>query len=191
MVKPMEWRDAVRIMRQIAAGMDFAHQSNVLHGNLRPQNVLFDREDVVKIADFSLFCSTDRKSGNPYLAPEKRKSRTGDIYSAGVIFYRLLTNRLPTADSSGRFLWVDSHRTISDHLRHLIEKMLKNNPADRIQSFAEVQEVLSRFSSRDQMYAQATAWPHRIEFNHRTMLLIGTFGLLVIIVCLYLFGFIG
>jgi eukaryotic-like serine/threonine-protein kinase len=155
LVKPMHHREARRLMLQIAAGMDFAHKSNILHGNLKPSNILFDREDVIRIADFSLVPTVDKNAANWYAAPERRKSKAADIYAAGIVFYQLLTNRKPTIDTYGKFVWIDGTRITPQPLRAIIERMVKTLPTDRIQSFAEVHDLIGQLDT--------SAPPTRVE----------------------------
>lgn len=191
MVKPTSWWTALKLLKQIVAGMDFAHKNNIVHGNLKPVNILFDREEVVKIADFGLMSHLDKKGGNPYQPPERRRSRAGDIYAAGVIFYQLLTNRLPTADSSGRFLWVDSHRSIPMPLRQLIERMLKNTPNDRIQTFAEIQEILALLSEDKQVHVPAMVKEFGNNVNKHTWLLLAGLACVLLLLVFYFAGVFG
>ncbi|MCX6832509.1 MAG: protein kinase [candidate division Zixibacteria bacterium] len=144
LVKPMPHRDARRLMLQIAAGLDFAHKSNIIHGNLKPSNILFDREDVLKIADFALMPAVDKIAANWYAAPERRKSKASDVYAAGVIFYQLLTNRKPTFDTYGKFVWIDGARTTPQSLKSLIQRMVRTSPLERFQNFAEIHDLLAR-----------------------------------------------
>jgi eukaryotic-like serine/threonine-protein kinase len=144
LVKPMHHPDARKLMLQIASGMDFAHKSNVIHGNLKPANILFDKADVAKMADFALMASVDKNSANWYAAPERRRSKAGDIYAAGIIFFQLLTNRKPMFDTHGNFVWIDGVRTTPPQLREIIEMMVKTMPSERIQSFAEVHDLIAR-----------------------------------------------
>jgi serine/threonine-protein kinase len=144
LVKPFHWRDARKLMIQIVEGMDFAHKNNIIHGNLKPSNILFDRQEVVKLSDFSLLANTDKNIPNWYAAPERRKSKAADIYAAGIIFYQLLTNRIPAFDTHGKFMWIDSNRTTPQAWRNLIEKMIRILPSERYQTFTEIQEVLQK-----------------------------------------------
>ncbi len=144
LVKPLEWREARKLMLQIATGMDFAHKNNIVHGNLKPSNILFDHDDVVRISDFALMPNVEKNAVNWYQAPERRKSKQGDIYSAGIVFYQLLTNRIPTFDTHGKFMWIDANRRTSDFPRSLVEQMLHTNPSDRLKSFSEIIDILQQ-----------------------------------------------
>jgi len=97
----------IAIVEQIAAGLDYAHHQGYIHRNLNPRNILFGERGQVKIADFSrgapprntLF--NNQLSGSPaFMAPEQARgdenlTAQADIYSLGVITYRLLAGRLP------------------------------------------------------------------------------------------------
>ena len=81
MARPYEWRRAMEVVLQIAEGLDFAHKNNVVHGNLRPSNVLFDSDDRVKLTDFGMPVHYDGvKKKNWYGPPEHKQSRQGDVY---------------------------------------------------------------------------------------------------------------
>ncbi len=112
---PLE--NALPILRQIASAIDYAHANGVIHGDIKPQNILFsDGLDRALLCDFGMakyFDVTDRvaisqprpRAGEPqggtsaYLSPEQlddnRQSTRSDIYSFGLVAYELLTGRLP------------------------------------------------------------------------------------------------
>ncbi|MBN1963857.1 MAG: protein kinase, partial [Anaerolineae bacterium] len=104
---------ATGIIQQIAAALDEAHRQGVIHGDLKPGNVLFDREGralvsdvaVTRVLEAALNQTLPASAAMPYyLSPEQGMgyaiSHQSDIYSLGVMAYELLTGALPfTADS--------------------------------------------------------------------------------------------
>ena len=102
-------RAVLRMVQQVAAGLDAAHQHNVVHCDLKPANILLGRRGRVMLTDFGIArFSADRSRqasgavmGTPdYMAPEQarpgqRVDHRADIYSLGVVTYQLLCGRLP------------------------------------------------------------------------------------------------
>ncbi|MBD3257204.1 protein kinase [candidate division GN15 bacterium] len=139
MVRKYDWEKAVGIGLQIATGMDFAHKNNIVHGNLRPSNVLFDTDDIVKLSDFGLPIHYDEKNKkNWYSPPERKKSRQGDIYAAGVILHQMLTGRNPTYDTSGKLRLDDVANSMPEEVTGMVSKCLAIRVAQRYESFNEM-----------------------------------------------------
>ncbi len=102
----------------IATGeaLNYAHAHQVVHGDLRPQNVIVSPEGAVKVTDFGLFYVYRQATNGtgaipdgatPYLAPEVEKghgpSEAADVYALGAILYEMLTAALPfPGESAGR-----------------------------------------------------------------------------------------
>ena len=103
----LNWREALHFVTQIMHGLRHAHSRGIVHRDIKPQNILVLRDGSVKVADFGIACLSD--SGETltqealgsvhYISPEQAKGdridARSDIYSAGVVLYELLTNRLP------------------------------------------------------------------------------------------------
>jgi len=146
MANQFDVESSLAIFRQIANGLQFAHRHNIVHGNLRPSNIMFDNDETVKLCDFALPEHYSGSGTNWYSAPERKKTRLSDIYSAGVVLHLLLIKKLPLFDTYGRLIWQPVDTTIPFDVRDLIHRMLKKSPKDRCQSFGEVLKILDDYS---------------------------------------------
>ncbi|MDO8755157.1 MAG: protein kinase [Anaerolineales bacterium] len=102
--------EAVKILEQIAPGMDEAHARGIVHRDLKPGNILFTNKGVPLISDFGIAKFTQGEAGNvtgsaiigtpAYMAPEQASGEItidgrADIYALGVILYEMLTGKQP------------------------------------------------------------------------------------------------
>ena len=142
---------ARRFFQQIVSAVEYCHRHKIVHRDLKPENLLLDSDLNVKIADFGLsnimtdgnFLKTSCGSPN-YAAPEviSGKLYAGpevDVWSCGVILYVLLVGRLPFDDEfiPALFKKINAgNYTVPNYLsqgaRHIIQKMLKVNPVQRL-----------------------------------------------------------
>ena len=142
---------ARRFFQQIVCSVEYCHRHKIVHRDLKPENLLLDSDLNVKIADFGLsnimtdgnFLKTSCGSPN-YAAPEviSGKLYAGpevDVWSCGIILYVLLVGRLPFDDEfiPALFRKINSgtYHTpsyLSAGARHIIHRMLKVNPVQRI-----------------------------------------------------------
>jgi serine/threonine protein kinase len=168
---PMAVSRAAHYIRQAAMGLQHAHEAGLVHRDIKPGNLLLDRNGVVKILDLGLArffneeeenLSRDPEIGNvlgtaDYLAPEQvadsRVDIRADIYSLGVTFYYLLSGKSPFQEGtvSQKLIWhqVRQPKTIRMHrpeipqdLAVVLEKMMAKEPAERYQTPLEVAEAL-------------------------------------------------
>lgn len=102
----MPWEDVLRILREIASALDYAHSKGVIHRDIKPSNIMLDGSGRAYLTDFGLVLLTAQGTqgqifGTPqYIAPEQAISSAGaipqsDFYAIGVILYRMVTGTLP------------------------------------------------------------------------------------------------
>jgi serine/threonine-protein kinase len=150
LVRQYEVGEALVIARQIASGLSFAHKNNIIHGNLRPSNILFDARDQVKLTDFALPEHYAKRSMNWYSAPERKKDKRSDVYSAGVVLHQMFTTRIPEFDESGAIAWRGTDRAIPLAACKLIGNMVNRDVTRRIGSIEEVIARIEQLQSERQ-----------------------------------------
>ena len=105
----LNWREALHFITQIMKGLSHAHSRGIIHRDIKPHNIMILRDGSVKVADFGIACLSAKNSQTMagrealgsvhYISPEQAKGERSDarsdIYSAGVVLYEMLTNRLP------------------------------------------------------------------------------------------------
>ncbi|MCK1992525.1 Stk1 family PASTA domain-containing Ser/Thr kinase [Peribacillus muralis] len=110
---PIPVDKALDIMKQITAAISHAHHNGIIHRDIKPQNILIDKEGTVKITDFGIalalsatnITQTNAVLGSVhYLSPEQARggmaNKKSDIYSLGIVMFELLTGRLPFSGES-------------------------------------------------------------------------------------------
>jgi len=142
---------AMRYLLQIAYALDYAHGQGVVHGNLKPENVLFDRMGNVKLSDFGVTRITEKDAsrassiyvgvGAPsYMAPEQLQGAepagpTADVYALGIMLYEMLTGSLPGRRSP---MPSSINKEVPAHLDDLFDLMTRDQGAQRCQAMADV-----------------------------------------------------
>ncbi|HLR62167.1 MAG TPA: Stk1 family PASTA domain-containing Ser/Thr kinase [Lentibacillus sp.] len=110
---PLDVEEAMDIMAQITSAIAQAHDNDIIHRDIKPQNILIDTYGQVKVTDFGIamaLSSTALTQTNSilgsvhYLSPEQARGGTAtkksDIYSLGIVLFELLTGRLPFSGQS-------------------------------------------------------------------------------------------
>ncbi len=182
--------NCITIFRQILTGIEFAHRNGVIHRELKPSNIIVSSENVAKILDFGIAKLTDTnksmtKTGTKmgslyYMSPEqvlgKEVDLRTDIYSLGVLFFEMLTRKIPynTRTESDYELMnsiltegvpsLDLYITGFDpYINSIIQKACAKNPEDRFQSCAEFNNA---FNDSGFNYAGSTS-------NHNSTRIVG------------------
>ncbi len=164
--EPLALWQKVDIMSQIAEGLYCAHQSGVVHRDVKPANVIVMRDGTVKILDFGIARLTERdatrltRSGFLvgtvlYMSPDQLSDGSvdalSDIWSYGVMYYEILTGRHPFASGQDtgsvmyRIMNQDPERITSiapecpEALERIVMRLLAKQRENRYQSLAELQ----------------------------------------------------
>ena len=173
--------EAVHIMEQVCLALDAAHQVDVIHRDLKPQNVMRDKAGRILVMDFGLartlqgdgMTQTGALVGTmEYMSPEqalaKELDQRSDIFSAGLIFYELLTGVMPYRSDSALASLIrrtqerakpisDYDSTIPQSLTNIVSKCLEREPAARYQTAKELLADLEAWQGK--RAAGAIAFP--------------------------------
>lgn len=117
-------REAVSIAIQVAQGMEAAHNHKIIHRDIKPQNIIISKEGKVKVTDFGIARAATSNTINSavmgsvhYISPEQARGGysddKGDIYSFGIMFFEMLTGRVP----------FDGETTVAIALQHIQDDM--------------------------------------------------------------------
>lgn len=161
--------EAIRIVRQLAIALDYAHQQSIVHRDLKPDNVIILKDGTIKLTDFGIarvgtapsVTQTGSMLGTlAYISPEQLQDSKNvdgrtDIFSLGALFYELLTGKLPfEGDSIGSTILKIMSETpmapsfynpaIPKNIDAIIERALKKRPSDRYQHAIALAEDLDK-----------------------------------------------
>ena len=163
---PLPPREAVRIMTQIVSAIELAHQNRIIHRDIKPQNILIDREGNVKITDFGIAIALSETSLTQtntllgsvhYLSPEQARGGMAtirsDIYALGIVLYELLVGEVPFEGESAVSIALKHFQeplprisqmlpTVPQSLENVVLKATAKEPLDRYSSCYEMLEDL-------------------------------------------------
>ncbi|BBM84759.1 protein kinase domain-containing protein [Candidatus Uabimicrobium amorphum] len=158
---------ALSYFKDTLSGLEFAEKKQIIHCDIKPENLMLAEENIVKIGDLGLAQSlTDDKKekeqlyGTPhYFAPERITGgivdHRSDMYSCGASFYRILTGTTPfKGRSSKEIIQRHIHDTptpmrelnpdLPEYIETIIEKMMAKNPEDRYETNSDILKDLER-----------------------------------------------
>ncbi|PPJ32390.1 Stk1 family PASTA domain-containing Ser/Thr kinase [Nocardia nova] len=167
---PLPPRRAMEIIADVCAALDFSHKNGIVHRDMKPANIMINRQGAVKVMDFGI-ARAIADSSNPmtqtaavigtaqYLSPEQARGEQvdarSDVYSVGCVLYEILTGQPPfTGDSPVAVAYQHVredpklpslvHPGVPRELDSVILKAMSKNPANRYQSAAEMRADLIR-----------------------------------------------
>jgi beta-lactam-binding protein with PASTA domain/predicted Ser/Thr protein kinase len=158
---------AIEYARQILSALRFAHRHGIVHRDIKPHNVLVDREGRVKVTDFGIAragTSQMTETGSivgtaQYLSPEQARGgeidQRSDLYSLGIVLYELLTGRTPFEGDTPVEIAMkhlsappqppsELRKDIPRELDMVVMRALAKDPEDRYQSADEMEADLER-----------------------------------------------
>ncbi len=153
---PVGWREARATMQDVAAGLEAVHEAGLIHGDIKPANLLRDRSGTIKIGDFGLTTAWQgprqpprdrghrRARGTPgYIAPEIEgggtHTRASDQYAFFVTFAQLLDRGVPPGREDG---WKPRFQDVPSWLVRVIHRGLSTDPSARFPSMNVVGDAL-------------------------------------------------
>ena len=172
---------AAKIMRQVLSSVAYCHSNNVVHRDLKPDNILLDKsglEGIIKIIDFGMaeiFKPGGKMVGQSgtsyYVAPEVIKGSYNnkcDMWSSGVLMYELLSGSPPFAGKTddeivsnvvkGHYTMIgDTWKSISKEAKELIKRLLTVNPAKRITAIDAVKDPwITKYTNSQKDFFEVT-----------------------------------
>ena len=170
---PLAVGEVVGYALQIARALAYAHGHAVMHGNLRPGNVLLTEERAVKLVDFGGGSYVARLVGDPFAAPELREldadaapEPTDDVFALGALIVAGLTERAPSPGMDASELLVQ-RPDVSPRLASVVAHAVAHDPADRLQTMREFASELAslRDGATGVEPAQETRGFSRVELD--------------------------
>lgn len=159
--------ESIKILSQLCSAVQAIHQAGIVHRDIKPDNVLVNQDNWIKVTDFGISTSIKNNSAPlrdnitgslNYLSPEYviagEFDQRSDIYSLGVVAYELLTGRLPfqgksVLDSLRQRVIYDPtpphqvYSAVPRPLSYAVMKAIERTPSKRFQSALEFEEALS------------------------------------------------
>ncbi len=161
---PLALKPALRCVREIALALHYAQSKGFIHRDVKPDNILLREDGSCVLGDFGIARAADSGTlmtkagsvvGTPhYMSPEQLRGRAidgrADLYSLGVVFFQLITGRVPFEASDSLAIGI-MHMTAPlpqlppeyRALQPILDRMLAKEPGDRYQTGAEIDAALA------------------------------------------------
>ena len=172
---PMPINRALDLIIQVCNGIGYAHRANLVHCDVKPQNIIVTVDERVKVADFgiarAISGATQQQQvsqvwGTPqYFSPEQAAGEAptpaSDVYAIGIILFEMLTGRLPFAAESHTAMALKHLHTppplvtefnpgIPSQLAQIVNKLLAKEPAGRYRTAGQLGRILTTYRQRSQ-----------------------------------------
>lgn len=197
---------SVEIIQQVGLALEAAHAEGVVHRDLKPQNIMIDKQGRVYVMDFGIARSVGSEGltmtgaliGTPeYMSPEQVKGEDvdgrSDLFSLGIIFYELLTGKMPYREETvQRAMYKRTverpipasteESTVPPFLSEIVSKCLEIAPEKRYQSAHELSADLDswRLGIADQAGSVMQRWIRRALRNRNFLLAAAAVVILIV-----------
>jgi len=189
---PLNLSEAIDIMLQLTSGIACAHQSYIIHRDIKPQNVLILEDGRVKITDFGIamalnnneLTQTNSVMGSVhYLPPEQASGSSStiksDIYSLGILMFELLTGKVPFKGENAVEIAIKHMKnpipsvcafnsSIPQSVENIILKACAKNPKNRYDSVSEMYEDLKKCLETDVMQNERIVYKYNEHENEES-----------------------
>ena len=156
--------NVIKLGVDISNALILCEKEHIIHGNIKPNNILVSKDEEYKLSDFSILKNADitasekQKTGMEYQAPEVLRGEpyghTVDIYSLGMVMYWLLNNQtLPCKDEK-----LQPPAIGSEKLKEIVMKACESCPEDRYASAQELYDALSALKNKRTMTMFGVIW---------------------------------
>ena len=206
----LELKEALDITLQICEGLKKAHEKNIIHRDIKPANIFITKDGIVKILDFGLAKMKDQSNltkfestigTTAYMSPEQAKGeetdQRTDIWSLGVVFYEMVSGKLPFKGEFDQAIIYSILNRVPDELdlpkkiKNFAIKCLRKKPGDRYWS---IDEILIEFNLTSGSSLQKIKVSinkslfEKIKNKKSFIIIFGTVILLVSILWLFLYS---
>lgn len=161
---PIPYKKIIDIMSQILSAISYAHANGVIHRDIKPHNILINKEGTVKITDFGIAVALSQNSitqtnsilgSVQYISPEQARgnlvTKQSDIYSLGIVLYEMLTGTVPFEGESAVSVALKHFQSPIPSLRDFDSRMPQ--PLENVVLKATAKEPKNRYQSVDEMKA--------------------------------------
>ncbi|RMG86521.1 MAG: serine/threonine protein kinase, partial [Chloroflexi bacterium] len=179
----LSFKEASKLLKQIASALDYAHSHNIIHRDIKPSNVLIDNLGNAYLTDFGIAKIVEGQTqgltgtgliGTPqYMSPEqcrgeKELTPASDQYSLGIVLYEMVTGKTPyQADTPLAVIYMHVNSepltppsqlrpNLTDAVEQVILKAMANDPADRFPTCGALAEAFAEAVNRSDTVAAIT-----------------------------------
>jgi tetratricopeptide (TPR) repeat protein len=168
--------ERLRLFRAACDAVRFAHQKLVVHGDIKPSNIMVEAGGTVKLVDFGIARLIDDRSDEAmpgdgltrgYAAPERRAGQppsvAADVFALGGVLYELLTDAIPPADGAALqpSAAVTDGRRFRGDVDAIAARATALDPAERYPDVAALIDDLDRYRDHQPVAARPAGWPLR------------------------------